>query len=395
MVGGYTPVIPGGDLAETINLWEMRLGRRMDLVNNFRKWGAASGDFEQAKIGLAQAASSGRTPLISWEPLKADSTQGNYGLTNIIAGEHDNYIRGWANGLRDLGFRVYIRFAHEMNGNWYHWCGADKGGQPSPTRQANYRAAWRHIVNIFREVGAHNVRWVWCVNTSDCPKTNWLEAFWPGSDYVDVMGVDGYNGYSGWREFTDIIRPAYERLCALNDDLPIWVVETATPEASLHIAGAITSARVNTKAGWIKNMFDANGFTRVKALCWLDELNPSSFDWRVDTSASSISTLRYEMRRAGGYTEPPLPYIPPAPDKVSAVALGEGKVEVSWRIAPSYVRGYKVLARTARSTLMMNAGKAITYTLTDLPPGRAYVAVQSFTLVRVSSPSLFVPVQVA
>ena len=40
---------------------------------------------------------------------------------DIIGGAHDDYIRAWAEGVRDLGYPLAIRFAHEMNGDWYPW----------------------------------------------------------------------------------------------------------------------------------------------------------------------------------------------------------------------------------------------------------------------------------
>ena len=44
-----------------------------------------------------------------------------------------------------------------MNGTWYSW-----GYQH--TSPAAFVAAWRHIVTVFRAVGAWNVTWLWTVN---------------------------------------------------------------------------------------------------------------------------------------------------------------------------------------------------------------------------------------
>ena len=51
-------------------------------------------------------------------------------------------------------------FGHEMNGTWYSW-----GYEHVPA--AVFVAAWRHIVNVFRAVGATNVTWMWTVNIID------------------------------------------------------------------------------------------------------------------------------------------------------------------------------------------------------------------------------------
>ena len=71
----------------------------------------------------------------------------------------DSYLRSWADGIRSLGYPVAIRFAHEMNGDWYPWCEKVNGNQPG-----DYVKAWRHVHDVFRPRGATNVIWVWSPN---------------------------------------------------------------------------------------------------------------------------------------------------------------------------------------------------------------------------------------
>ena len=52
---------------------------------------------------------------------------------------------------------MILSFGHEMNGNWYSW------GNTNST-PAQFIAAWRHVVTVFRAVGATNVKWLWAVN---------------------------------------------------------------------------------------------------------------------------------------------------------------------------------------------------------------------------------------
>lgn len=377
--GAFTPTLVGGDAMEAVNLWEMRLGRRMDLVNAFRKWGGDSGNFGLAAKSLKQAAANGRSPLVSWEPLNWDATLGPYRLSTIVAGNHDAYLRQWAEGVRALGFDIYFRPMHEMNGNWYPW-----SGEPEL-----YVAAWRYIVDIFDEYGADNAKWVWCVNAADVGGIP-MERYWPGSSYVDVMGIDGYNCYGGWRSFSQINMNAYNRLCALDPDREVWMVETATDEARPEMKGAFTATAVHSKAEWIRDMWATEGMERVTALLWFDERNPSSYDWRIDTSSVALHELRRQLAAATGYVPAPPPYVPPVPEKVTVVpGVRAGSVVVSWRGVPSFARGYKVLRKTTSFSVLQTVPRTQTsVAITGLDSGSLYsFAVQSYTLVRNSAAS--------
>lgn len=65
----------------------------------------------------------GAIPMLDWNPWDSSSggsaTQPDFALARIIAGDHDAYIRSWATGARDWGHPLFLRFAHEMNGDWY------------------------------------------------------------------------------------------------------------------------------------------------------------------------------------------------------------------------------------------------------------------------------------
>jgi hypothetical protein len=52
-------------------------------------------------------------------------------------------------------------------------------------------AAWRHVVDVFRGAGATNARWVWVV-AQMYPGGEQLPLLWPGTTYVDAVGIDGY-----------------------------------------------------------------------------------------------------------------------------------------------------------------------------------------------------------
>ncbi len=83
---------------------------------------------------------------------------------------------------------VYVRFAHEFNGDWYPW--SVEGAEA-----AHFVAAWKRLRAIQLDV-APRTRLVFCPNaeTSAANRLDWRTAF-PGAAYVDVVSVDLYNQY--------------------------------------------------------------------------------------------------------------------------------------------------------------------------------------------------------
>ena len=75
-------------------------------------------------------------------------------MNDIIAGKHDKYIDDWAAGARSFGGEIWVRWGHEMNGNWYPWSSGNNGSDAQI-----WSKAYRHIHDRFRRAGASNVRW--------------------------------------------------------------------------------------------------------------------------------------------------------------------------------------------------------------------------------------------
>jgi chitodextrinase len=93
----------------------------------------------------------------------------------------NGYLNTLAAGLATLqanNVTVLFKPLHEMNGNWFWW-----GGKNS----SEYKNAWMYIFNyLTRTKGLHNLLWLWAPNAS-------LDyTYYPGSAYVDIVGVDLY-----------------------------------------------------------------------------------------------------------------------------------------------------------------------------------------------------------
>ena len=106
-------------------------------------------------------------------------------------GAYDDRWRESLTSMRELWAHhsgtLYIRFAHEMNSNWYPWS-VDSGSAGA------FVQAWRHFRALQQEIFPEG-QLVFCVNKETVgTDVDWRTLF-PGSDYVDVMGVDYYNAW--------------------------------------------------------------------------------------------------------------------------------------------------------------------------------------------------------
>jgi hypothetical protein len=208
---------------------------------------------------------------------------GNTSMASITSGRYDSFWRSYADDVKAFGAPVVLSLDHEMNGSWYPW-----GYQH--TSPGVFVAAWRHIVTIFREQGAKNVTWLWTVNVTDAldnripGPTPW----WPGSSYVDWVGIDGYY-YGPSQTFASLFGPTIADIRELTRD-PILIAETgATLSAGqpAKIADLFNGVRQFGLLGFV--LFDQNGAIKYVQT------------WRINSNAA-YTTLRHGAR---AYMKPP------------------------------------------------------------------------------------------
>jgi len=155
----------------------------------------------------------------------------NYSLTQIADGAEDGYFKNLASMVGSLQIPVGIDFDHEFNGSWYKW--GYTHAQPS-----EFIAAWRHIVDLFRNNGATDVIWIWNPNVIMLRTTNDLQAWYPGDGYVNWVGLDGYF-YSSTESYAGIFDNTIGQIRKFTQR-PFIIVETGANPASGQARG-ITS----------------------------------------------------------------------------------------------------------------------------------------------------------
>ncbi|MFF0944907.1 glycoside hydrolase family 26 protein [Kocuria sp. CPCC 205300] len=276
--GVGTPGGPGAsqELAEVASL----TGEKPSIILSYK-------DFKQPVPywELEQARSAGATTLLTWEPWAwgGGTDQPAYALDRIAAGDHDAHITDWATRLADWGGPVMLRFGHEMNGNWYPWAEGVNGNGAG-----DYVAAYRHVHDIFTAAGADNVQWVWNPNVPYWGSTP-LDGLYPGADYVDVAGLDGYNwgtsqSWSTWQQPWELFGWGLDEMRRLAPGKEIVVAETASAEAG------------GSKAEWNAHLvYYLATQPDVTGLVWFH--HDKETDWRINSSASSTSALANELAK--------------------------------------------------------------------------------------------------
>jgi hypothetical protein len=217
------------------------------------------------------------TPMISWRPTINNHQPVQF--ADIAAGKDDAYLERQAVRARNSHRLIFIRWAYEMN-----LSGQDYGSHVQGETPATFVAAWRHIVTVFRDAGATNVRWVWSPNT-DCAGRCPFTAYFPGDSYVDWLGLDGYNFASthnaAWVSLHYVFASSYATITSLSSK-PLMLAEVASAPSP------------GDKARWIRRGFRQTipqEFPRVRAAVWFD--SDKEADWRVNSSAASLKAWRH------------------------------------------------------------------------------------------------------
>jgi mannan endo-1,4-beta-mannosidase len=192
-------------------------------------------------------------------------------LAGIAAGGSDSYLRAFAQSVRAFGHPVIISFGHEMNGGWYTW----GSGRQSP---ADFVAAWRHVVDVFREEGATKVTWVWTVNSKNAA-TAPLAPWWPGSAYVNWVGVDGYYYHSS-DTFDTVIGSTLAEIRQFS----------SAPVLISQVAVGVTANR----SAQIASLFAGARSVKAVGLVWYDEAQSNGVyhqDWRLEDDPIALAAF--------------------------------------------------------------------------------------------------------
>ncbi len=269
-LGVYEPGVPAS--YQPVDAFAKAAGRRPNLVGYFSGWA------QPFNRGFAATVHRhGAIPFVQIDPTGAS-------VDGIAAGDYDDYLRSYAEAVRDYGQPVVIGFGHEMNAPWYSW----GYGHVSP---ATFVAAWRHLVTVFRGMGADNVTWLWTIQ-ADARGTGPIGSWWPGSRYVSWVGIDGFY-YSPSDTFDSVFGPTLADVHALTNQ-PVLLSETAVGPAA-------------NQFGNILRLFQ--GWQTAGRLAWSGSTSLSTTGRTTRTGGSKTMPWR-RTRSASGSGRTSCPYLP-------------------------------------------------------------------------------------
>ena len=274
-----------------LKIFEEKIGKKLAIVLVFFAWDNTIELLKFPKKWCDMITKRGSIPHITWEPWDFTRNCKKYDLDSIINGKWDKYINEWANDVSIWGKPILLRWGHEMNGSWYPWDGMHNKKDPQ-----KYINAYIHIKNIFDKANSKNVIWVWAPDICHFSyrKGNIYDylRYYPGDEYVDIIGIDGYNFYHShtthapWRTFDQLYSKPYEDLTTLSNDKPLMIGEFASNE---------DVNNKKRKSEWILDAFSKikNEYKKIKIFTWFNI--DKEADWRVDSSPQTLTTFRQAL----------------------------------------------------------------------------------------------------
>ena len=251
----YEPSSPGS--YTQLDQFTAAAGVRPAIVSYYSPWGMG---FQVQFAGQARA--HGAEVLVQMQPGSCQA---------VTSGASDGYLRRYATVVRAFRHPVILSFGQEFNGGWYPW----GYGRCAP---AQFVAAWRHVVDVFRAGGAGNVTWLWDANVEYAgspPLADW----WPGASYVDWAGLDGYYAYPG-DTFATLFAPSAAAIRAFTGK-PLLIAEAGVTAVD--------------GPGRLDDLFRGASAAGAAGLVYFDVTqsgDPEHQDWRLEDSPLMLAAFR-------------------------------------------------------------------------------------------------------
>ncbi len=247
----YHGVYPGGVSGEESDLtitdlhsYEQAAGKSVTWVYFSNNWYESRLFPEQTAAWIRAAGSVPYIRLMLRSSAETDIAEPLYTLQAILDGTFDHDLHEWCISAKRFKTPLLVEYGTEVNGKWFSWNGIWNGGaradgygdSSQPDGPERFRDVYRHIIQICREEGAENIRWVFHLNVDDLPKENWnrFENYYPGDEYIDWLGVSLYAAITPlddyWNDFRLKFDELYPRLIALTPNKPLVISEFGAPQ---------------------------------------------------------------------------------------------------------------------------------------------------------------------
>lgn len=170
--------------------------------------------------------------------------------------------------FKKLGFPMTFRPWHEMNGGWFWW------GSETCT-PAEYIKLYQLTVDYIRAAGVSNILYVWS------PDTKFTMEYYPGDDYVDILGLDIYEmGAVDYKPMKTVIT----ELEKLTDYAASKNKVAAITETGLRKDGEIFRYPNQNPRYWTENiLYPIVNNKKLNRLVWVESWYSS--DWSQNRSS--------------------------------------------------------------------------------------------------------------
>ena len=328
----------------------------------------------------------GRVP---WLSFKAPAS-----WAAMATGAGDAWAQDLANRLGGLPGPVWVAVHHEPEGDGpaADWKAMQQ--RLSPIFRAKPNIAYTMILMGWNQFFA---------NKADQS----LDVYWPGKQYIDVLGFDPYNWYdtsnsSGAKNYTwTELREYYTKITAWldatgNSEVKWAVAETgytdtaaAMPQNGTAPNGKRVSA-LGSGADWLTRAYDDMKAMGGIALTYFNvsaatNNEPADWTWPLNTTKTTTYTrvLANSDRITDPTTDPSTPTpTPSVPTGLVATAAGPTSVDLAW-VAASGATTYTVLRNGAPA----GSTTSTAYSDTALTPGATYTYSITATNTTGTSPS--------
>ena len=282
------PVIWGATVRNVANPTELQavqafqalVGRNVRATRDYLSWDSPfPAAFEQGLVAqgttivLSVATRTISKTIIPWATIAAATPVSPVGIQ----------MKSWADRIRDFGSPIWVTMQHEpeVSVNNLH-------GSP-----ADYIAAWRNWVSVFRAERAVNVRFMFITTafgyTVKSTDRRYVPAWYPGDDVVDGIGVDAYN----WYPCTAHVAKAWVSLAKVIEAQRLFSLAHPAQELWVTEYGAIEDpANPTHRAQWIADveaMFTQPLYSRYRGVVYFDL--KATCDWRLETVPATLAAF--------------------------------------------------------------------------------------------------------
>jgi hypothetical protein len=284
--GGSKPAAPArppllwGDVGYSksdILAREATYGRKVTLYRAFKDWD------EGISSNMIWARDTGHVPILSIKAAANGRLMSFRSIADAQPGSAiHNKILDWGRQMKAYGAPMYVSFNHEPDTLISLGSGA----------AADFVAAHRKLVQVWRSQGVTNARWTVILFAYNfkrpASQPQYAPNYYPGDDVVDVLGVDAYNWYgcdplAGWRDMSTLLS-GFMDFARLHPTKKLIVAEYGSTE---------DPAQPGRKAQWIRDtaaLFTQPGYEQFVGVTAWRGTGHCGFD--VTSSAAALDAFR-------------------------------------------------------------------------------------------------------